>query len=219
MKHNQLLRCEIDHLVITASSLDDGAELVRRALGVTPQVGGGHQRMGTHNCLVKLGDTTYLEVIAADPAAPKPDRPRWYELDALETNASPRLATWVARVNDIAAAQAASPVPLGRVEPMSRGRMNWLITIPADGSLPLQGVAPTLIQWAGGHHPASRLDDLGCSLVRLEGFHPEAGRIAAMLKAVGFDGEFTVASLSKNEKPFLVAFIQSPVGMRQLGLP
>ncbi len=59
-----MLHCEIDHLMITTVALDDGAEYVRKVLGVTPQVGGEHPRMGTHNCLVKLGETTYLEVIA-----------------------------------------------------------------------------------------------------------------------------------------------------------
>jgi len=212
-----MLTCEIDHLVITAPSLADGREYLRLALGVAPQIGGEHQRMGTHNCLVKLGETVYLEVIAADPAAPKPGHPRWFELDALEANSPPRLATWVARVNDIEAALVASRVPLGRIEPMSRGQLNWLITIPEDGSLPLQGIAPTLIQWVNNPHPASRLNDVGCSLVRLEGFHPEAERIAAMLKAVNFAGEFTIAPLPTHEKPFLVAFIQTPDGMRRLG--
>ena len=41
-----MLLWEIDHLVITASSLDMGVEHVNRALGVTPQVGGEHQSMG-----------------------------------------------------------------------------------------------------------------------------------------------------------------------------
>ena len=30
---------------------------------------------------------------------------------------------------------------------MSCGSLNWLLTIPADGSLPIDGVAPTLIEW------------------------------------------------------------------------
>jgi hypothetical protein len=214
-----MLHSEIDHLVIAAPSLEDGAGVVQRALGVTPQVGGEHHLMGTHNRLLKLGKTTYLEVIAPDPAAPKPKRPRWYELDSLEMNAPPCLVTWVARVNDIEAAQAASPVSLGRIEPMSRGQLSWLITIPEDGSLPLQGVVPTLIQWEDGYHPTSQLKDLGCSLVRLEGFHPEAEKIAAMLKAVGFDGVFTIVPCSGHEKPFLVATIQTPGGVRQLGGP
>ena len=211
------LLCELDHLVITASTLEDAWQYLHRVLGVTPQAGGEHARMGTHNCLVKLGETTYLEGIAANPDAPRPERPHWFELDALEANSLPRLTTWVLRVNDIEAALAASPVPLGRIEALSRGSLHWHITIPADGSLPLQGVAPTLIQWEPGPHPASRLADAGCSLLRLEGFHPEAQTITAMLKALGFDGRFTVTPLPAHKKPFLVATFQTPGGVRKLG--
>jgi hypothetical protein len=45
---------------------------------------------------------------------------------------------------------------LGPIEPMSRGKLNWLITIPADGSLTLDGVAPALIQWDAEPHPAAK---------------------------------------------------------------
>jgi hypothetical protein len=214
-----MLTCEIDHLVITAPSLSAGNEYVRQKLGVSPQVGGKHSAMGTHNCLVKLGDTVYLEVIAADPEAPQPGRPRWYEMDALETNSLPRLATWVARVNEIDEAWAIAPIPLGRIEAMSRGQLNWRLTVPPDGRLALQGAAPTLIQWAAGPHPASLLKDCGCSLVRLQGFHPEAGKIAALLKTVGFAGPFRIAPLPTGQKPYLVATIATPSGLRQLGVP
>jgi Glyoxalase-like domain len=213
----RMLHSEIDHLVITAPSLDEGAEYVRRKLGVMPEVGGEHQRMGTHNRLVKLGDKTYLEVIAANPSAPTPSRPRWYELDASETHPAPRLTTWVARINDIDTALAVSPVPLGGIESMSRGQLDWRITIPSDGSLPLQGIAPTLIQWANGYHPASGLNDLGCSLIRLDGFHPEADKITALLKAIGFEGGYNFTSLPTHDQPFLVAIIQTSRGVRQLG--
>src|SRR5512135_1849643 len=124
---NKTIHCEIDHLVITASSLPAGAEYIRQTLGVTPQVGGQHPRMSTHNCLLRLGDATYLEVIAADPAAPSPNRPRWFGLDTLEKDAPPRLTTWVARVDDLDAAAAAVSVPLGRIESMSRAQFNWRI--------------------------------------------------------------------------------------------
>jgi len=212
-----MLHCELDHLVITASTLEDAWQYLHRVLGVNPQAGGEHARMGTHNCLVKLGETTYLEGIAANPDAPRPERPRWFELDALEANSLPRLATWVLRVSDIEAALASSPVPLGRIEALSRGQLHWRITIPADGSLPLQGVAPTLIQWEPGPHPASRLAEAGCSLLQLEGFHPEAQTITALLKALGFEGKFSIFPLAAHEKPFLVATFQTPGGVRKLG--
>lgn len=211
-----MLASHLDHLVIVAPTLAQGVEYVRAALGVTPQPGGEHPRMGTHNALLKLGDETFLEVIAINPDAPSPGRPRWFELDRQRLDAVPHLATWVARTNDIQAATAASPVPLGNMEPMTRGLLNWLITIPPDGSLPLHGVAPTLIEWHNGPHPANNLQDRGCSLVRLEGFHPQADRISAMLQAIGFQGKMPVHPLPAGARPVLAAHIQTQGGVRVL---
>ena len=186
---------------------------MRRALGVEMQAGGAHLRMGTHNCLLKLGEKLYLEVIAADPAAPPPGRPRWFQLDEPGSVRTPRLAAWAARCDDIHAAAAASPVPLGEVEAMSRGSFEWLITVPGDGRLPLQGLAPTLIQWRSAAHPAETLEEKACSLIRLEGSHPKAGEVASVLKRTGFEGEFPV---SPGDAPRLTAHIRTPTGPRQL---
>ena len=172
--------------------------------------------MGTHNCFVRLGERVYLEVIATDPEAAHPGRPRWFQLDQPDSVRACRLATWVVRTDDIHAAVTASPVPLGNAESMSRGQLNWLITIPPDGSLPLAGVAPTLIQWPDETHPADTLQDTGCRLLRLEGFHPQSDAVSDMLKAIGFEGEFAVSPLSPGQPPHLVAHIQTPAGRRRL---
>ena len=74
-------RSIIDHLVIAVRSLEDGVAYITEQLGVLPVPGGEHPRMGTHNALVRLGDTTYLEVIAANPGAATPQRARWFGLD------------------------------------------------------------------------------------------------------------------------------------------
>jgi glyoxalase-like protein len=203
-------RSRIDHIVVTAASLAAGVDYVRRELGVAPQTGGEHVRMGTHNCLLKLGEKLFLEVIAANPGAPHPGRPRWFQLDDPESIKAPRLATWVARCDDL---HAVAPPSLGRIEAMSRGSFEWLITIPDDGRLPLQGVAPTLIQWRSGTHPAQGLKDLGCSLVRFEGFHPRPEMVRSMLRSIGFEGEFPVSS----GEPSVVAHIQTPAGPQRLG--
>jgi Glyoxalase-like domain len=210
-----MLRSHIDHLVVTAPSLDIGVEYVREALGVSPQPGGQHVRMGTHNWLLKLGEALYLEVLSVDPAAPSPLRPRWFQLDEEESVKAPRLATWVVRTNDIGAALAASPVVSGYAMPMTRDDLSWTISIPRNGSLPLQGIAPTMIQWQGPH-PASRLPDSGCSLVRLEGFHTRADKVTAMLEAIGFQGAFSVSPLPSGASAKLVAHIQTPAGTRQI---
>ena len=211
-----MTRSELDHLVVTAPDLGTGADFIRRSLGAIPQGGGEHPRMGTHNCFVRLGERLYLEVIAADPEAARPGRPRWFQLDQRESVRACRLATWVVRTDDIRAAVAASPVALGSVEPMSRGALSWLITIPADGSLPLEGVAPTLIEWPAGPHPADTLQDTGCRLLSLEGFHPRPEEVSGVLKAIGFEGEFAVSPLPRGAPPHLVARIQTPGGRRRL---
>lgn len=214
-----MLRSHMDHMVITAPSLEVGVEYVRQTLGVSPQVGGEHPLMGTHNSLLKLGEKFYLEVIAINPKAPKLNRPRWFQLDEPDSSQPIRLATWIARTDDIYAARAASPIPLGEVKSMSRGQLNWLITIPADGSLPLHGIAPSLIQWTTGVHPTARLPESGCALVRLEGFHPEAKKVISVLESIGFEGDYRVSALPPNQKPYLVAHIQTPAGVRQLSAP
>lgn len=209
-------RCHIDHITITAPNLAVGVEFVRRALGVTPQVGGEHPRMGTHNVLLRLGDSIFLEVISPNPNAPGPGRPRWFALDELEADAPPRLATWVARTTDMYATLAAASERLGEVEPMSRGRLNWLMTIPGDGSLPFDGMAPTLIEWHTDGHVATQLQDVGCSFVGLEAFHPEAPRISALLRSISVEGEITVAPLPAGKPPYLVAHIRTPSGLKRL---
>jgi len=194
-------------------------EFVRRTLGVMPQAGGEHPRMGTHNFLLRLGDAIFLEVISPNPNAPKPERPRWFALDNLQSNTPPRLALWVARTTDIHAALAACSEPLGNIEPMSRGQLNWLISIPRDGSLPFNGIAPTLIEWHTETHIATKLQDVGCSFVRLEAFHPEADRISTLLKSISVEGEISITPLPAGEQPYLVTYIQTPSGLKKLGAP
>jgi len=212
-------RCSIDHLVVTASTLETGAEHVRRALGVGLERGGEHGRMGTHNLLLRLGPSTYLEVIAPDPGAPAPRRPRWFALDDPGAVALPRLAAWVAGTADIDGAIAVLPEPLGPIESMSRGDLRWRITIPADGGLPLGGAAPALIEWAVPFHPASRMEEKGCTLLALEVFHPEPGRVGALLRQLGIHTDVAVGPLPPGASPLLIARISTPGGIRTIGGP
>jgi hypothetical protein len=122
----------------------------------------------------------------------------------------------VVRSNDIHASASACSEALGKVEPMSRGSLDWLITIPADGALPLQGVAPALIQWSGNFHPASKLRDDGLSLVMLELFHPEPERVSRSLRSIDFEGQVSVAGSSGERAAYLVAHIDTPQGRRVL---
>jgi Glyoxalase-like domain len=208
------MSCTIDHLVITAPSLAAGTKMLHEALGIWPQPGGEHVRMGTHNALLRLGQALYLEVIAIDPAKAKPNYPRWFHLDELTAQSVPRLTTWVARCDDIHTSHAACGGIHGEIQAMSRGDLNWLITIADDGGMPFDGVAPTLIQWQSATHPASRLDDRGCTLVSLTCFHPDAPRLNDMLQALGIDAGIVV---EHDQRPHLIAQINTPGGMRTIG--
>ena len=207
----------VDHIVVVAPSLEAGGAFIQRRLGVQPQQGGEHVRMGTHNLVLRLGDTMYLEVISINPQAPSPPRPRWFELDRLSAQSEPRLACWVARTTDLPASLAASSEYLGHGESMSRGSLEWSIAVPEDGSLPLNGAAPHLIQWNTVDHPASHMQDHGCRLVRLELFHPEPKRLQALLDSLHFAEPAVAVSVETAQIPGLVAHIETPQGLRSIG--
>jgi hypothetical protein len=99
-----MLRCYMDHMTITAPSLAAGVEYVRQTLAVTPQVGGEHPSMGTHNYFLRLGEKFYLEILSVDPEAPRPSRARWFQLDEPDSDRPVHLATWIVRTDDIRAA-------------------------------------------------------------------------------------------------------------------
>jgi Glyoxalase-like domain len=176
--------------------------------------------MGTHNHLMQLGDEVFLEIIAVNPDASAPSRPRWYALDDPFVKAhlakQPQLLTWVINTRDITALQKRSLVPLGAIEPMRRGTLEWLITISADGSLPGAGLLPSLIQWHTDNHPASRMPNLNCSLLQLEIYHPQVDWLRAVLTAVDAEKHVKIYSLLPNRAAYLVAHIQTPLGVRHL---
>jgi hypothetical protein len=170
--------------------------------------------MGTHNRLLRLGDTVYLEVIAPDPDAPPVSRPRWFGLDHVSSTTIPRLATWVASTDDIVGLA----VPeLGFVETMRREAHTWQMTLTADGQLPLSGAAPSLIQRSPGTHPASVLPDAGLRFRRLRIRHPAPARVLALLAKIRLVSHPEVVVLH-GDTCTLVVEIETPSGSKELGL-
>jgi hypothetical protein len=179
-----------DHLVVAARSLGEGVAWVEDRLGVAMGPGGKHGAMSTHNRLLSLGPGRFLEVIAIDPEAPPPGRPRWFELDTEETRQrlahGPALVHWVARTDDLLSAIGAVPGARPEVLELTRGEFRWSIGVPPSGRLALGGVAPTMIRWQG-LHPSERLPDAGCRLERLLLRHREAPALLRALAAAGLD--------------------------------
>lgn len=203
----------LDHIVVVAPSLASGAALVEQALGIPPGPGRKHPHMGTHNLLLSLGPTIYLEVVAIDPDAPPVARPRWFGLDDVRAEAAARLGAWVANTDDIHTH--ASPA-LGVVEQMEREGLTWQMTSTANGHPPLSGAAPLLIQRATNFHPASRLPDVGLRLRSLRIQHPRPDDVAQVLAHMALADKPEVV-LSAGAVCSLVAEIETPQGLRLLG--
>jgi hypothetical protein len=170
---------QLDHLVVAARTLDEGAAWIESKLGVAMAGGGKHALMGTHNRLLRLDAGRYLEVIAIDPQASAPSRPRWFELDTPAMQArltqGPQLIHWVERTDDIEVELRDYPETV-EVLSFSRGPYRWRMGVARDGSLPAHGAIPTLIQWEGSLHPWSSLPDSGCALAA---FSPAQGALSA----------------------------------------
>jgi hypothetical protein len=205
------MSCTLDHLVITTSALSEGDAWVNAALGVWPGAGGAHEGMATHNHLLRLGESVYLEVIAPDPMAPASVRPRWFGMDHPGLLQQPRLATWVVRCSDIEAARGRLSESVGLVYPMQRGPWSWQITIPPDGQMSLQGLVPTLIQWSDERHPTQSMPPSGCELQALVLRHPELNRVERMLASLDLQGKVPVR-VAPGELPMLEAHLLTPQG-------
>jgi hypothetical protein len=205
---------QLDHLVLAATTLADGIEYVAEATGATPQPGGKHVAMGTHNALLRLGERVYLEIIAIDPEGTKPPRPRWFDLDDIALQAElmerPQLVAWVARTADIERSASGCAVPLGAITPMQRGDYRWRITIPDDGRRPGKGIAPTLIQWDVPMHPADRLPASDVSLAQVAAAHPDPAPLRAALGTLGLD---EIVQITFDRDARLAAMLRTPRGI------
>ena len=195
-----------DHFAVSAATLDDGRAHVERALGGVLRPGGRHGLMGTHNLLAGLGKGEYFEVIAVDPEATPPARPRWFDMD--RRAGPPRLSNWIVRTDDIDALVARHP-EAGRPLALSRGDFRWRMAVPEDGVLPFDGCFPALIQWDS---PAPVFPDSGLRLTRLSLTHPEGDRLAEILAELIDDPRIEVSTGPRA----LTARLDTPDGPRVL---
>lgn len=205
---------QLDHLVLAATTLADGIEFIAEVTGVTPQPGGKHVAMGTHNALLRLGDRVYLEIIAIDPDGIKPPRPRWFDLDDIalqsELTERPQLVAWAARTADIESSAAACPIPLGVVTPFERGDYRWRITIPGDGKRPGKGIVPALIQWDVPTHPADRLPPTKVTIAQVAAAHADPASVRSALAALGLAD---VVQVTYDRHARLAAMLWTPRGI------
>ena len=220
------MTARVDHLVVAAASLEEGAAWCEATLGVLPGPGGEHVFMGTHNRLLRIATVNYprayFEIIAIQPGRSPQRARRWFDLDDESVRdalarGGPRLLHFVANVPDVERAVAAlrakglepgEPVHASRVTP--RGLLEWRITLREDGQRLLHGTLPTLIQW-GETHPGASMPESGVTLQALCAYAPDPAPLSAAYEAIGLQG-VTV----KTGEPNLCAVLETPRGRVKL---
>ncbi|MEL6196893.1 MAG: VOC family protein [Pseudomonadota bacterium] len=213
----------IDHLVIGAIDLEEGAAWAETTLGVPPGGRGKHALMGTHNLLWRLDATpggrgpAYLEVVAVDPEAPDPRRPRWFGLDDARTRARlaarPRLLTWQVRAaTEIQTAidvLSEAGIDAGPAVAVTRDDLSWRLTVPEDGMMPLDGLCPVVIEWDEGcAQPPARLPPSGLALTGLA----IGGPAPLLPDALAAIGAGALVTLAPEDVPGLAATVVTPRG-------
>ncbi|WP_421707318.1 VOC family protein [Algihabitans sp.] len=209
---------ELDHLTVVAPSLDEGVAHLCACLDLDIPYGGTHPEMGTHNHRLGLGKAIYLEVIAIDPSAPRPRAARWFGLAdpasvRADWDAGRRLRAWVARTDRIdRVLEHHGPLFGSKLRLSGGGRFFHFSSLP-DGSLPLDGALPALIDRAGHSSPAGRLEDQGARLAAFTLEHPSPQEIATLYKQVGLRSHPRV---SEGDALRYRAEIETPRGLKTL---
>jgi hypothetical protein len=179
--------------------------LLAAATGVMPARGGQHPGRGTQNALLSLGPHTYLELIAPVGGAP-PGREVLARLQQLTP------VGWAIGTDDLDATrrrlqaagwQVSAPRAGSRVRPDGQ-ELHWR-TAEVQG-MPDE-LTPFLIQWdAGTPHPATTSPS-GCTLESLAIRHPQADRLAALVKELG-----VAAAIRSGATPSLSLTLRCPAG-------
>lgn len=205
---------EFDHLAILTTRLEHGIAYVQDTLGVPLSPGGQHPHFGTHNAVLSLGPTEYLEVIAIDPDAPALACPRWFDLDRFQKDAQgvdvSVFGRWILRTEELNAELERLGPQVGTPIALTRGDFAWRMAVPETGALPFDNAHPALIGW-DGPHPAGRLPDIGCRLSSLSVEHPDA----ATLQAQVMIDDPRISFVPSNDCG-LTAEIETPNGRRVL---
>ena len=208
----------LDHLTVIAPTLAEGVAHVRSCIGLDVPFGQRHGYMGTHNHLLQLGGSVYLEIVALDPAGAPPGRARWFGLDdqkAVRTDwdAGRRLRGWVARTDAIGVVLAGREHIFGKKVSLPWREPTFDFAIPDDGALPLDGAAPSIIDRRGRPRAMATIADLGARLRSFSLAHPDAGAIAQLYRELDIDRP---PAILQGKILRYRAQIETPAGVKEL---
>jgi len=159
----------------------------------------------------------YLEIVARDPEGVAPNRARWFGVDIAaqvreDWERGKRLRGWVAATRAIEDLVAQYP-EFGEVVALPFVEPEFAFAIPVNGTLPKDGVLPSLIDHRDDPTKMSDIPDLGARLVSFALRHPDPAMVRTTYAALNIDRPPSVHS-----GPALryQAEIETPEGLRKL---
>ena len=163
---------KLDHIVFAAPTLEEGTSFIENKLQVKLGNIGYHEEMGTHNRVVKISESVYLEVISIDPKSITRKSKRWFNLDCPKLQSklkkSPQVIGYVIESDN--------KKILKYYEPFfraSRGEYKWQFSMPSTKSNNLvdrsyqDGIMPSLINWESVK-PINKMKNTHLDLQKLE---------------------------------------------------
>lgn len=209
---------KLDHITVIAPTLAEGVLHVQRCLGLDVPFGTRHEYMGSHNHRLQLGNSVYLEIVALDPQGIEPDRARWFGLDNQEQvrsdwDAGRRLRGWVANTDAMDAVVSAYGAILGDKVPLPAESPTFDFAIPKDGSLPLGGAVPSIIDHRGDTSYIASIPDLDAHLHSFTLEHPDPTRIAALYRELAIKNSPVIV---QGPEVRYRALIETPAGLKEL---
>jgi hypothetical protein len=202
----------LDHVVYAGPSLDRLIEEISDRTGVGPTHGGAHDGLGTHNALLGLGQSQYLELLAPIPS--HEERSAFARVIAGLT--TPKLYMWAVRVTDVeefVARGKEAGLAMGNVVEMSRtppvgSTQHWKLSL--GGADVYNSVLPFGIAWTPPGHPSQGLA-AGCRLTGMRAEHPEPERVRDALETLGVALPVRAADAAS-----LILEIDAPAGAVEL---
>jgi hypothetical protein len=175
----------IDHFVLAAPDLDRACAQFEATTGVRPVFGGAHPGRGTHNALVAFDDSSYLEIIAPDPA-----QPATVMSAPMARLVTPTLLHWAVRCSRLDAVSNRlkelgwTPTAVRRMHrtPPGGARLDWELFGLHQHRF--GGLAPFFIDWLDCPRPATTSPRVGkIASVRLTS--PEATQLRTLVHELG----------------------------------
>lgn len=209
---------KLDHITVIAPTLVEGVSHVQNCLDLEVPFGTRHDYMGTHNHRLQLGNAVYLEIVALDPEGSEPGRPRWFGLDDQEKvrsdwNEGRRLRGWVASTDAIDSVVSTRRAIFGDKVPLPAANPTFDFAIPEDGSLPLDGAAPSIIDRRREPESMDSIPDLAARLSSLTLEHPDPAAIETLYRELSIDRP---PAIVQGPKVRYRARIETPTGLKEL---